>query len=194
MSERERFPSGSVLIGLLVLTILGAAVGTPMLLKSRREARIRETYASLRELSAAEADFRANDRDGNKVNDFWTGDVVGLIGAVNPALGRADTRPIRPLSSGAESREGNFLQALDHDNRFRGSPEWIYRMDTDGSGRKVHNVYKFGFCAYPEVVGPGRPIFIINEYNEIFHRMDGKLHFDWPADSELKYNYSRFDY
>ena len=33
---------------------------------------------SLNTLTAAEADFRANDRDWCNVNDFWTGEVRGL--------------------------------------------------------------------------------------------------------------------
>src|SRR6185436_15892203 len=42
--------------------------------------------ASLKTLMSAEADFRANDRDANKVNDFWVADVAALYGLV-PATG-----------------------------------------------------------------------------------------------------------
>ena len=31
-------------------------------------------------MASAEADFRANDRDGNRIQDFWTGDVAQLYG------------------------------------------------------------------------------------------------------------------
>jgi len=77
---------------------------------------------------------------------------------------------------------------------MKGDPEAFYRADTDGSGRKVHHLYKFGFCAYPEDMGSGWPIFVVNENNTVFHRTDGKLHFNWPDDNELKFNYSKLGY
>ncbi len=38
----------------------------------------RNASACLKVLATAEIDFRANDRDGNRINDFWTYDVKGL--------------------------------------------------------------------------------------------------------------------
>ncbi|HVE42207.1 MAG TPA: hypothetical protein VNM14_20150 [Planctomycetota bacterium] len=196
------FPWGATLTGLLVLIILGAGVGTPMLLKSRREARIRDLYGALREMASIQSDYFRNDRDGNRIMDFWTGDLASLqvvrsardgseLRLLRPSLARADTMPILPPSTAPESFEGYLFRALDKDNN---RPDWIYRVDTDGSGRKVHNTERFGICAHPEEGGADRPIFIINEYHTIWHRSDGKLHFNWPDDNELKYNYSRFDY
>src|SRR5436190_232031 len=38
----------------------------------------RSASSSLKTLATAEADFKANDRDGNGLKDFWVGDVSGL--------------------------------------------------------------------------------------------------------------------
>src|SRR5438093_367005 len=38
----------------------------------------RNASATLKSFASAEADFRANDRDNNRVNDFWVADVSGL--------------------------------------------------------------------------------------------------------------------
>ena len=42
--------------------------------------------AKLRSLSSAEADFRANDRDWNHVNDFWDGNIKGLNSTTPEAI------------------------------------------------------------------------------------------------------------
>src|SRR5262245_44319035 len=39
---------------------------------------------ALKTLTVAEVDFRSNDRDGNRINDFWTGDVAGLYYLKDP--------------------------------------------------------------------------------------------------------------
>src|SRR5689334_9677177 len=49
-----------------------AAIAIPGLLSSQRASNERNASASLKTLASAEADFRANDRDNNKINDFWT--------------------------------------------------------------------------------------------------------------------------
>lgn len=65
--------------GILVVVVGLAVVIIPMLLSPT----CRITYehlapSRLKTLASAEADFRANDRDWNHINDFWTGDVKGL--------------------------------------------------------------------------------------------------------------------
>jgi type II secretory pathway pseudopilin PulG len=61
----------------VILVILAIAV--PGLLSSNRASNEREAVTALKTLAAAEADFRTNDRDKNRVNDFWTADVKGLF-------------------------------------------------------------------------------------------------------------------
>lgn len=58
-----------------VFLVLGAlvAVGSPIVPSESSCA-----SDSLKTLTPAEADFRANDRDWCNVTDFWTGEVLGL--------------------------------------------------------------------------------------------------------------------
>lgn len=65
-------------IGIIVLIVVVFAIVIPGLLSSGRASNDRNASSSLKTLASAEADFRSNDRDGNRVNDFWTGDVKGL--------------------------------------------------------------------------------------------------------------------
>src|SRR5689334_19227520 len=74
-------PAGFTLIELMiVIAIIAiiAAIAIPGLLSSQRASNERNASTSLKTLTAAEADFKSNDRDGNRVNDFWTANISGL--------------------------------------------------------------------------------------------------------------------
>lgn len=135
----------------------------------------RAVSAALKTLTSAQADFRSNDRDANKVQDFWTGDVAGLyylkpagshepIKLIEQAV--ADADPSRP---GAKPYCGYWFVAMDVDDT--GQP---YRQDTErewpgdrGPGHR--NRSKFGICAYPAEWGrTGSAVFFVNEGNTIF--------------------------
>jgi hypothetical protein len=65
-------------VGFLILAVI-AAIAIPGLLATGCRGSGERMYStSLKTISTAEADFRANDRDWNHVNDFWTADVKGL--------------------------------------------------------------------------------------------------------------------
>src|SRR5579885_2621219 len=66
-----------LMIVIAIIAII-AAIAIPGLLSSQRASNERNASTSLKTLTSAEADFRANDRDWNHVNDFWTADVRGL--------------------------------------------------------------------------------------------------------------------
>src|SRR4029078_5395750 len=70
----------TVLEVLIVIVVIGiiAALAIPGLISSQRSSYERNSSTSLRALCVAEADFKANDRDANKVADYWTADVKGL--------------------------------------------------------------------------------------------------------------------
>src|SRR5215203_2691977 len=75
--NRQGFTLIELMIVIAIIAVI-AAIAIPGLLSSQRAENERNASASLKTLSSAEADFRANDRDWNHVNDFWTGDVKGL--------------------------------------------------------------------------------------------------------------------
>jgi len=116
----------------------------------------RNAAASLKTLAIANADLRTNDRDDNKVNDYWVGDVSGLywlarvggseIMLIEMSIATADARP-RPVPGGHPQdpfapKAGYAFRALTYyeDRSGRSVP-----YDT-GDGR---NPSAFGFAAYP---------------------------------------------
>jgi hypothetical protein len=171
-----------------------SAVAIPSLVSSQRASNERAASTALKTLSSAEADFRSNDRDANGVNDFWTGDVSGLyslkirnqeLRLIERAVAEADACPIRGLCWPYRPRGGYFFAALEADD----SQDGVSYFQNTGGNRPmgdVHNLHKFGFCAFPESRGSGTFSFIVNENNTIF-RMRGGAHVTrWPDDSQLK--------
>jgi type IV pilus assembly protein PilA len=74
-----------LMIVIAIIAII-AAIAIPGLLSSQRASNERSASTSLKTLSTAEADFRANDRDWNHVNDFWTYNVCGLYTCTSAAV------------------------------------------------------------------------------------------------------------
>src|SRR3954465_774253 len=66
------------LLFIIAFVLVIAAIAIPGLISSRRASNERGAASGLKALASAEADFRANDRDKNGANDFWTADVKGL--------------------------------------------------------------------------------------------------------------------
>ena len=66
-----------LLVTLLVIALCGAMV-VPGMLTSNRASNERQAMTTLHTITSAESDFRANDRDWNRANDFWVADVSGL--------------------------------------------------------------------------------------------------------------------
>jgi hypothetical protein len=149
----------------------------------------RNAFTVLKSLSSAQADFRFYDRDGNGIQDFWTGDLAGLLRfkLISRASAEADGRPITPLTSQPVALQGYYFIALDLDESV--IPPESFRQETDPNSGKVHHRTKFGFCAYPAKPGAtGRHIFLINENNTVFRASirDTTVPTNWPSDQELK--------
>ncbi len=153
----------------------------------------RAASSALKELASAEADFRANDRDGNRVTDFWTGDVAGLhgFGLIPREIAEADAAPLEKLVPEPRPYRGYLFVALARDDSE--TPPVPLKQDTDKSGLKVRHTAKFGFCAYPAAYGrTGKPTFIINEGNTIFRKdIQGKPFAAWPSDETWASTFSR---
>jgi len=149
-----------VVLAAIVLII--CAIAVPGLMSSQRASNERNASIALKTLSSAEADFRANDRDWNHVNDFWTGDVKGLytmtsaeirgagkdpkdppIRLIELNVAAADADPAlvpaggenMPLQSFASPspRKGYWFAALITDQTLKDTPEAIYKQDTGGT-------------------------------------------------------------
>jgi type IV pilus assembly protein PilE len=76
-----RRTAGFTLIELMIVIVMIAIIASiaiPGLVSAQRAANERNASASLKTVVTANHDFRSNDRDGNRVIDFWTGDVAGL--------------------------------------------------------------------------------------------------------------------
>jgi len=176
----------------------------------------RNAQATLKTVMAAEADFRSNDRDLNRIQDYWTGDVSGLyailangdaIKLIELSMALADLKVGSPIANyGTQSaRDGYWYMALKEDAQFK-KP---YGQDTDGSKREVHNVDRFGFAALPETYEEsGKKVFLINEGGTIFWRdfgqevltqgeippkLNGVFDGNWPTDAELSRDWHKLD-
>src|SRR5579883_3171977 len=186
--RRLWLPSPGMLVLLGVVVVLLAAIGIPGLSRAQRASNERHASAMLKTLASAEADFRTNDRDGNRVKDYWTGDVSGLYYVKNPAtkseiklieadVADADAKPLFPISRRDDS--GYFFLAMDGDDS---APEndLSYKVDTDQSGRKMHHESRFGFSTHPKDAGACRLSFFVNESNTVFREKRDKPRTDYP--------------
>jgi len=145
-------------------------------------------------LNSAEWDYRAKDRDGNHVEDFWTGDVAGLLkfGMIPRELAEADLAPLQALVPKPIPYHGYYFKVLIADN-FE-TPPVAYRQETDKTSGKVHHLTKFGFVAIPADRGTsGKRFYVVNENNTIFPTIENMpaAPVDWPTDEELKMYYSK---
>ena len=120
MDESHRHRLGFTLIELLIVIAIIAvlvALALPAIISSQTSSNERATAASIKTVTTAETDFRANDRDGNQTRDFWTGDFSGLfvmtslavpgnldepIKLIDVALATADSAPLPSGSAGGE--------------------------------------------------------------------------------------------
>jgi prepilin-type N-terminal cleavage/methylation domain-containing protein len=192
------------LILLVAVVAVVAAIGITGLLSSRRASNERAASSSLKTLASAEADFRGNDRDLNRIQDFWTADVAGLYGVV--PVGSTEMIKLIEISTakadfaaaGVAPLGVTGLAEVDRDAYAAPSPSrgyWFQRMLIDELGSPYQsntggvvdpannlskdswwNHSKFAFYAFPDTYTAGRNVFILNEGNTIFKRaMNGPV-------------------
>lgn len=91
-----------IVLPIAILAVLAGGVVVLVAVRgSHSESNERAASAALKTLATAEADYRSNDRDGNEINDYWTGDVAGLyrnqLRLIPRESAEADARPLNPL-------------------------------------------------------------------------------------------------
>jgi prepilin-type N-terminal cleavage/methylation domain-containing protein len=196
-SRQKGFTVLEVLIVVVVIGII-AALAIPGLLSSQRSSYERNASTSLKTICVAQADFKTNDRDSNKIPDFWTADLKGLYtltslttagnagGTVDPPLRLIDLSlaaadadsAIAPAGGenmdvtqfGVVSNKGGYwYAALTADNSISGA-EATYRQDTGGDKPMgtVHNLNKYGYITFPDSGSFGKYVFLVNEGNMVF--------------------------
>jgi len=158
-------PKGFTLIELMiVIAVIAviAAIAIPGLISSQRSSYERGASTSMKTIAVAESDFKVNDRDGNHVTDFWTGDVKGLYTMTNCSVsgrgGGTTDPPIRlieltlasadtdgtTIAAGGENMDltnfavfsakaGYWYAAMTMDNSVSGAAEATYKVDTGGT-------------------------------------------------------------
>ncbi len=191
------YKRGFTLIELMiVIAIIAviAAIAIPGLLAAQRSSNERNASASLKTLTSAEADFRSNDRDADRQNNFWTDDVYALYAlcpstdglAVPTASVQGMIKLIEPSIAGAEAsitaggsgivipstavgivrspKAGYLYSAFTTDEFVLG-----YNTATTGVAyTPFHNYGKFAFLAMPSSASAGKSCFIVNEDNTIY--------------------------
>ena len=195
MRKQKGFTLIELMIVIAIIAII-AAIAIPGLLQSQRASNERNASASLKTMATAEADFRANDRDANRVQDYWTFDVAGLYTLSSTAAPATPIKLIDISIAGADVTGGVAQGAASvkvgaatastvaMSTMTQLSPKagyWygamiqddqvtvVYRANTDGGAVNTHNTSRFGFAAVPDALGAsGNWIFIINENNTIF--------------------------
>ena len=180
---------------MIVIAIIAviASIAIPGLIASQRASNERNASASLKTFTAAEVDFRANDRDGNKIQDFWTRDVSGLYGLcpvesdqplklIDISLSGADSAP---RGTAAAPIAGDQVNNLFFSVTAPKASFWFVAFEQDELGvpyaqetlgiapftnQPWFHRTKFAFLAYPENYSAGRQVFVINEAHSIFRR------------------------
>jgi prepilin-type N-terminal cleavage/methylation domain-containing protein len=198
MARQDRgFTVMEVLIVIVIIAII-AAIGIPGLISSQRSSHERNASTSLKTVCVAQHDFRANDREGNRVNDFWTADVKSLYSLTNAAvpgnaggttdppirlielsLATADADGVVPPAAGENipitsfgvmaAKAGYWYAAMTQDTNYSGA-EATYRTDTFGvpSMGTTHHHTKFAVMTFPDSAVFGRFVYIVNEANTIY--------------------------
>ncbi len=118
---------------------------------------------SLKTIASAQSDFRANDRDDNRTNDFWRADIAGLytteveghaIRLIELSVALADDRPKGNVEKyGARGpKAGYWYRALLHEDETVPDPQ------------------RFAACSFPAQRSAGRWMYVVCEDNGIWRK------------------------
>ncbi len=161
----------------------------------------RNASASLRTIATAEADFRSNDRENDRAQNFWVGDVHGLFALcpstngsvvpdaaatmeanmnklIEPSLADADAAPVNapgivPAAANPVPKAGYLFKVVPY-YVSQGKP--VAYGTTGGIEKwgKLFNFGKFSYCAFPaEYAVTGRKTFFMDESITIWWKDTG---------------------
>jgi hypothetical protein len=147
----------------------------------------RNATASLKTIATAQADFRANDRDGNQVNDFWRADIAGLyalkaggtaIKLIELSVAAADDRPVTDITSFAQRspKAGYWYRAL----RYKDETE---KLDPN----------RYAACSFPASDHAGKYLFLVTQENTIYRKIFEGTPPDFCPDDPLKEGWEKLD-
>jgi type II secretory pathway pseudopilin PulG len=183
------YVAGGILLAAVVLGV-GAVLLLLLFQPAQRASNERNASFALKTITVAQADFRANDRDGNSKQDYWRGDVAGLyaikakgstdaIKLIEISVALADDRPVSDMSAYGQRgpKSGYWFRAIPHEGEAQPGPD------------------RFAAMAHPHEYRKGlRLTFVVGEGN-IVHKNDlgrtGGVQV-YPADP-LKSGWSKLD-
>jgi len=151
----------------------------------------RNPSTSLKTITSAQADFRANDRDGDGVNQFWRADIAGLY-ALAPSGGPA----IRLIEGSVALADARPLFDLTREGKRAPKAGYWYRAIRHTDEQTLDAALRFAAVAYPaDYPKSGKYTFIVDENNTIY-RCDlghGRGIEVYPAEDELRAKWAKLD-
>ncbi|HEX7901227.1 MAG TPA: hypothetical protein VF950_25945 [Planctomycetota bacterium] len=181
------FASGMAFTG--VAHQAGWLLRSPLPLTRSSGGNERNASSSLKTIASAQADFRGNDRDGDKVQNFWRTDIQGLyslkpegseemIKLIELSVAGADGKPSTPVAAFTvpSPKAGYWYRAL----RFK--------------DEKEPDPNRFAAISYPDTPSAGLYMFIISHDTTIFRKLVGMdpIPEIYP-DDPLKEGWSKLD-
>ncbi|HYE97500.1 MAG TPA: hypothetical protein VEJ18_01265 [Planctomycetota bacterium] len=149
------------------VSVVGAVVALQFMTSSSRATNERGPGVPLKTIASAQADFRGNDRDGNRKQDYWRADIAGLyalkpegaddaIKLIELSLAGADAAPTTEIGRtvARAPKAGYWVKALRHADE---SPSEL-------------DPTRFAAVMYPADGTSHRRVYIISEADTIFAR------------------------
>lgn len=161
----------------MMLAGIGAAIAIPTMERRGGQAHEAMACARLRQLQAAQENWRQTDPDQNGVNDYAVASVWELYGHKD-AQG-AELNYIDPMFANADFGKLG-AEAVPVDGYFYA----VVEMDESGSAYREQAGSKYGMCAWPAAYGStGRMTYLVNQDGVIYSKdMGGMGRVEqWPA-------------
>lgn len=187
-AKRAGFTLIELMIVIAIIAVV-AAIAIPNLLNAQRSANERSAATSLKTFITANADYRANDRNNDLVQNFWCANPAGLYTNQNAASGaevKLIDRSLALADADADQTGGGVFPPLGSSlDGVPTSPKagyWFEDFEISETGVPYdpddddHNPSRFGYMAWPDAYNSsGKLIFIINQDGVVFRTAAGAL-------------------